>query len=751
MIGHIALKQFQRMNSAISDTQRAALESGTVGFEASIFKGTPDWISLLNTPAPMLTAEEQYFMDNEVEQLCAIIDDWKTRDMLKDLQPEVWDYLKRKKFFGMIIPKKFGGLEFSAFAHSQVVIKIASRSGTVAATTMVPNSLGPAELLLRYGTKEQQDHYLPRLADGREIPCFALTSPQAGSDATNQKDEGTLFKGDDGKLYIRMNWDKRYTTLAPVATIFGIAFVLKDPQNLLGKGENAGITLALVPRDTKGLHAGDRHRPMGTPFQNGPHWGRDVVIPADYIIGGTAYAGQGWNMLVDCLSVGRSISLPASATGAAKAATRATGAYAFIRQQFNLPVARMEGVQEALARIGGMTYLIDAARVLPLQDLDLAHKAGKEARPAVSSAILKYHTTELSRRIAIDAMDIHGGKAVCEGPNNPVGAFYQGVPVGITVEGANIMTRSLMIFGQGAFLAHPYVLQEMKAAKENDKGAAGKLAVRHVLNLLGNEWRSFWMSITNGGLSHAPRSGPDAVFYRRINRLAASFSYSANLTMILLQSRLMKLERTSALLGDAFSHLYMASLALRRFDYEGRRESDIPFMQWAASYSINKAEEALHEVITNHPVKWARIKLKATVFPLGRRNRVPTHKLDMKVADLISTPGDARDHVTTGIFYPKASTDYMARLEHAFDLCHRAWAHEQNLFRAVKKGQLSQSENYEQMVREAFDKKLIDQATTNLLTETMKARNDIVDVDHFPHEWVGEAKNPAIVRKAASL
>ena len=745
MLGRIALKQFKAMNAAISDTQRAALESGTVGFEASIFKGRPDWQGLLATPAPRLTAAEQSFLDHEVETLCAMIDDWKIRE-LKDIQPDAWDYLKANRFFGMIIPQRFGGLEFSAYAHSQVIAKIASRSSTVAATTMVPNSLGPAELLLRYGTKEQQDHYLPRLAVGAEIPCFALTSGQAGSDATNQKDTGVLLRGEDGKLWIRLNWDKRYTTLAPVATIFGIAFVLQDPDNILGGGKDRGITLALIPRNTPGVFAGMRHRPMGTPFQNGPHWGRDVMIPADFIIGGTDYAGKGWSMLVDCLSVGRAISLPASATGAAKTGARAAGAYAFVRQQFNLPIARMEGVQETLARIGGLTYLIDAVRILPLQDLDLAHQAGRDARPAVSSAILKYHTTEMARRISIDSMDIHGGKAVCEGPDNMAGPMYQGVPVGITVEGANIMTRSLMIFGQGAFLAHPYVLSEMRAAKNNDAGAAGKLALSHVGNMLGNKCRGFVMGLTNGALSPCPRSGPDAVYYRRINRLSAGFGFSANLTMILLQSRLIRMERLSALLGDVLSHLYMAAQALRRWDYEGRQDADVPLMRWGAEHCLHQAEEALHAVALNHPSGFAKAMIKFFVFPLGRLNRAPSHRLDARVAELISTTTASRARLLGDSFMPKDGKDYLARLEHAFTLCQQAWPHEQTLYRAVKKGQISQAENYELMVEEAAAKNLVDAATAQLMRDTYKARTDIVDVDHFPPEWWGEAQNPSLMR-----
>lgn len=739
LAGKLALPMFKMMNGAISDTQRAALETGTVGWEASLFKGKPDWEALKNMPPPVLTAEEQSFLDNETEELCRLIDDWKIRDELKDLPPEVWDFLKQNKFFGMIIPKRFGGLEFSAYAHSQIVGRIASRSGTVGATTMVPNSLGPAELLLRYGTKTQQDHYLPRLADGREIPCFALTSPQAGSDATNLKDEGVVFQGDDGKTYIRLNWDKRYTTLGPVATVLGIAFQMKDPDNLLGKGENPGITLALVPSDKDGINVGMRHRPLGSPFQNGPHWGTDVVIGTDDIIGGPDYAGKGWDMLVDCLSIGRSISLPASSNGAAQFTARVTGAYASVRQQFNLPIAKMEGVQEALARIGGMTYMIDAVRTMPLQDLDLAHEAGKEARPAVASAILKYHTTEMGRQVIIDAMDIHGGKGVCEGPNNPVSGNYQGVTVGITVEGANIMTRNLMIFGQGAFLAHPYVLDEMRAAKNSDVREAGKLGLKHLFNMLGNAVFSFGMGITNGaGSGGMYRDGADAAYYARINRMSSAFSYAADLTMIILQSKLMRLERTSALLGDTFSHLYMASNALRRFHLDGRPKEDAPLMKWAVERSLYKAEEALYELIDNHPSAFAKWMLKPLIFPMGRRNRPPSHKLDAQVADAITTPGPVRDRLTRLIYKPKAEHEYMARLERAFDLCQKAGPHETALFRAAKKGQLSQTENYERMIDEAREKELITPDIHALLQDAMKARADIVQVDYFPQEWNGK-------------
>ncbi|TAL36094.1 MAG: acyl-CoA dehydrogenase [Alphaproteobacteria bacterium] len=733
MLGKFALKQFQALNNGISDTQRAALETGTVGYEASVFAGKPDWKGLLSLPAPELSPEEKSFLDNEVEELCRRIDDWKIRDELQDMPDDVWQFLKEKKFFGMIIPKEYGGLGFSAQAHSAVVTKIGTRSGTVAANTMVPNSLGPAELLSRYGTPEQKDHYLPRLADGREVPCFSLTSPQAGSDATNQKDDGVVFKNKvDGKLYIKLNWDKRYITLAPVATLFGIAFNLKDPEHLLGDKEAVGITLALIPAETPGIQKGLRHHPIGAPFQCGPHQGKDVVVPLDSIIGGPPYAGQGWSMLINCLSVGRSVSLPASSAASARLAARVTGAYSFVRNQFGMPLAKMEGVQEALARIGGLTYMIDAARTLPLQDLDLAHKAGKEARPAVSSAILKYHTTESARKISLDAMDIFAGKGVCDGPNNPVGMIYQGVPVGITVEGANILTRSMMVFGQAAFLAHPYTLKELKAARDNDAKAAGKLLRQHLCNIFNNVARSFVMGITNGWKSRAPQKGPDQKFYGRINRLSSAYACAANITMLALQGSLAKKERTSALLGDVFSNLYMASQVLRRYNYEGRKKEDTPLMQWAATQCLYQAEQAMYELIDNHPSKLARAFLKPIVFPFGRRMKKPSHELDRKVAEALSTPGGARDRLTAGMFIPKDSADFIARLEKAFDLAHKAFPHEQALLKAVRKGSLSQSQDHMKMIEEALDKKLIDGDTAKLLKETQEARNSVIAVDSFP-------------------
>jgi alkylation response protein AidB-like acyl-CoA dehydrogenase len=710
-----------------------------------------DWKGILSRPGPHLTAEEQSFLDNEVEEFCAMLDPWKIEDELKDLPPEAWQYLKDKRFFGLCIPKEYGGHGFSAQAHSAIISKIQTRSGTGAVTTMVPNSLGPAELILHYGTggnqtdedkeykpslvdviltrgtEDQKNYFLPRLAKGEEIPCFALTSPQAGSDATNQKDEGVIFQKDDGKLYIRLNWEKRYTTLAPVSTLLGLSFQLKDPKGLLGGETNYGITLALVPTNTPGVNNLQRHRPMGAPFQNGPHWGKDVEIPLENIIGGRDYAGKGWNpMLVDCLAIGRSISLPSAATGMARYAAFVAGGYAGVRQQFGGPIAKLPMVQEALARIGGMTYIIDSARIAPLQDLDFAHAEGKKARPAVASAILKYHLTEMSRKIVIDTMDIHGGKAVMEGPNNPIGHLYKSLPVGITVEGANFLTRGMMIFGQGAFMAHPYVLDEMKAGREDNLEKAGELGLKHITKIFNNAVKSAWLGITNGRFSAKPHSGPDGRFYQQINRLTASFAFMSDLTMVVMQQRLMPEERISARLGDAASNLYMAAQVLHRWNYEGRKKEDIPLMQWGVAHCLHEAENALWELTQNYkstllrtitkPIAFPRTLLPAagiaaswaaaatlppeTFAPAGaiatalgllagqkmdfRHTRKPSDKLDAKVADLVSTPGPVRDRLTAGMYMPKDDKEYLVRLDKAHKLAQKAFPVEKTLYRAAK-------------------------------------------------------------------
>ncbi|QQG37189.1 MAG: acyl-CoA dehydrogenase [Micavibrio aeruginosavorus] len=733
-----SLAFFKKSREAITPTQWAALDKGTVGFEGTIFKGKPDWKSLLEREAPSLTPEEQSFLDNETEELCNMIDDWKVREELKDLEPRVWDYLKTKGFFGLVISKEYGGKGFSAQGHAAIVSKIASRCATAGATAMVPNSLGPGELLAHYGTAEQKNHYLPRLANGRDIPGFALTSPQAGSDATNQADEGTVFKGEDGKLYIRMNWDKRYTTLAPVATVIGVAFNLKDPDNLLGGGEDRGITLALVPADTPGVDNKHRHRPP-YPFMNGPHWGKDVVVPVDAIIGGASQAGNGWNMLVDCLSIGRAISLPAGAGGLAKYALRVTTAYAAIRKQFNTSLAEMGGIQEQIGKMAALTYSLDAARMGPLQDMDLDKT--HSTRPAVSSAILKYHTTEASRTIADAAVEVHGGKGVVEGPDNPVSHLRHTIPVSTTVEGANIMTRNLMIFGQGIFVGHPYALNEMKAGENGTAKQAGQLLRGHIKHVFSSAARGFFHGLTGGYLTATPHNGPDAPFYRQINRMSAQFATLADASMALLGPRLVREERTSARHGDILSHLYLASLTLRRFNYEGRQDDDIPLMQRAVQHHLYEAERAMEELIRNHPSVLVR-GLRRIFHPVSWISK-PLDRLDKKITEAICRPSPTRDRLTSGLFMPSAQGEYMTRLETALKLVAESAPHEATLARAQKKGLLKKDVSFSDLVEEAADLNIINAEVRNLLQRTQAAREDIIQVNHFPMEWDGPAMTPA--------
>ena len=485
VLGAPLLALFRRILPQVSQTEQEALDAGTVWWDGDLFSGKPDWNKLLAFPKPTLSAEERAFVDGPVEEVCAMMNDWQITHELYDLPPHVWQFIKDQGFFGMIIPKQYGGLGFSALAHSEVVMKLTTRSGTAAVSVMVPNSLGPAELLLHYGTDAQKNHYLPRLAKGLEMPCFALTSPEAGSDAAGIPDFGIVCRGEwEGKpnvLGIRLTWEKRYITLGPIATLLGLAFRLYDPDRILGRsdGEDVGITLALVPTRTPGVHIGRRHLPLNAVFQNGPTWGKDVFIPMDYIIGGVDYVGQGWKMLMNCLAAGRSISLPANGVGIAKLCALTTGAYGRVRTQFKMPVGRFEGVEEAIARIGGNTYIMDAARVMTAGAVDLGEK------PSVVSAIVKYHLTERGRQVINDAMDVHGGKGICMGPNNYLARSYQSVPIAITVEGANILTRSLIIFGQGAIRSHPYVLKEIAATQEPDAREGARRFRRRVLRSRG--------------------------------------------------------------------------------------------------------------------------------------------------------------------------------------------------------------------------------------------------------------------------
>ncbi|MDQ6646267.1 MAG: acyl-CoA dehydrogenase, partial [Pseudomonadota bacterium] len=622
------LKMFAKVTPKLSETEQTALEAGTVGFEGELFSGKPNWSELLKQPRPELNVEEQAFLDGPVEQLCAMLDDWEITHELADLPPDVWRFIKKNKFFGMIIPKHYGGLEFSALAHSAVLQKVSTMSATAASTIAVPNSLGPAELLLHYGSDEQKNHYLPRLAIGEEIPCFALTGPYAGSDATSIPDVGIVCKQlVDGveTLGIRLTFDKRYITLAPVATVIGLAFRMYDPEHLLGEKEDLGITLALLPRETPGLKIGRRHFPLNIPFQNGPLHGKDVFAPMSVLIGGPHMAGQGWRMLVEVLSVGRAISLPSNATGAMRGSALATGTYARMRKQFGLAVARFEGVEEALARIGGLTYAITALSRATAAAVDRGEK------PAVPSAIAKYHATEWARQVANDTMDVHGGKAVQLGPKNYAARGWASVPIAITVEGANIMTRSLMIFGQGAIRCHPYVLREMQAMAIADRSEQlqvfDRLLFSHIGFGLSNAVRSFVLGLTGSRLGETAGDAYTRRYYRKLNRYSAALALCADVFMGVLGGKLKFKEKLSARLGDVLSYLYIASSMLKYHEDNGRPEADRPFLAWGFHECMWLIQNALDGAIRNFPVRPVAWVLRALVFPLGRHEVPPSDRL----------------------------------------------------------------------------------------------------------------------------
>ena len=582
------LQRIRKVLPPMSETERDAIEAGTIWWEAELFRGAPDWRKLNNYPMPKLSDAEQAFVDGPVEQLCAMIDDWDITHRRVDLPPEIWDFLKQNRFFGMIIPEQYGGLEFSAYGHSSVVTKIASRSISAGVTVMVPNSLGPAELLLHYGTEEQKDFYLPRLADGREIPCFALTGPDAGSDAGAIPDNGVVCYGQyDGKevLGLRLNWEKRYITLGPVATVLGLAFKAFDPDGLLGGERDLGITCALIPTNTPGISIGNRHFPLNSAFQNGPNFGKDVFIPMEYIIGGQQNIGNGWRMLVESLSVGRGISLPAVGVAAGKACARNTGAYAYLRKQFNTSIGKFEGVEEALARIGGMAYMMDAGRLLTLSALDSGEK------PSIITAILKCYNTEHMRDVINDSMDIHGGRGICMGPSNYIGRAYQSIPVGITVEGANILTRSMIIFGQGAIRCHPFLVREMEAASMPASAAADEAfdqALRgHAEYFLTNYCRAFIYGISASHLAPSPYAGRIGDYYRRLGQMSAAFAVCADLVLMILGGSFKRKEKLSGRFADALGYMFYASAVLKKFDADGQPRSDLPLVEWSAKYCLH--------------------------------------------------------------------------------------------------------------------------------------------------------------------
>lgn len=660
------LKMYRSIMPEMSSTEREAIEAGTTWWDADLFAGKPDWKKLHNYPTARMSAEEQAFLDGPVEEVCKMLNQHQVSHQLGDLPQEIWQYLKDHGFFAMIIKKKYGGLEYSAYAQSRVLQKLAGLSSELASTVGVPNSLGPGELLQHYGTPAQQDHYLPRLAKGLEVPCFALTSPEAGSDAGAIPDFGIVCKGlweGEEILGMKLTWNKRYITLAPVATVLGLAFKLKDPNKLLGDKEDLGITCALIPTDIEGVETGRRHFPLNCMFQNGPTRGEEVFVPLSFIIGGPEMAGQGWRMLVECLSVGRGITLPSNSAGGVKTAAIATGAYARIRRQFKLPIGKLEGIEEPMARIGGNAYLMEAVTTLTTTAIDLGEK------PSVISAIVKFHLTDRMQKCVIDAMDIHGGKGVCLGPNNYLGRGYQAAPIAITVEGANILTRSMIIYGQGAIRCHPYVLTEMESAFDTDaeKGLNDFDAAifGHIGFAASNLVRSFWLGLTSSRFSNAPYSDKTKRYYQHMNRFSANLALLSDLAMATLGGELKRKERISARLGDLLSQLYLASATLKRYQDEGRQTEDLALVQWAVEDSLYKLQDSLDDLLNNFPMGLGRV-LRVILFPFGRPLKRPSDILDHKVAKIMQTPCASRERLGKGQFFTACENNPVGVQEQTF-------------------------------------------------------------------------------------
>lgn len=725
-----AMALVRKLLPELSRTEQEALEAGEVWWEAELMSGRPNWQKLLDFPLKPLTEEEQAFLDGPVEELCRMLDDWQITHQHQDLPPKVWRFLKENRFFGLVLPPSYGGLGFSARAHSEIVLKVASRSLTAGVTVMVPNSLGPGELILKYGTPTQKEYYLPRLARGEEIPCFALTGPEVGSDAGAITDTGIVCRGEFGEekdvLGIRLNWDKRYITLAPVATLLGLAFKLYDPDHLLGEVEELGITLALIPTTTPGVEIGARHNPLDIPFQNGPTRGREVFIPLDWVVGGRAGVGQGWRMLMECLAEGRGISLPALAAAAAKLACRTTFAYARIRRQFDVPISAFEGVAEALGRIGGLAYLIEAGRLLTLGAIDHG------IRPVVASAIVKYHLTEAMRRLVNDAMDVHGGKAIMQGPRNHLGMLYQSVPISITVEGANILTRCMIIYGQGAIRCHPYLLAEMRTAGASDLATFDQVLMGHLGLALRNQVRAVLLGLSSDLLARVP-AGPYRRPLQHLTRFSAVLACLSEISLGLLGGELKRRERVSARLGDLLSYLYLASALLRYHRQATLPEAEQPLLEWGLAWCLSHMEQATVALLDNYPIPWLGRILKRLLLPWGRRFSPPSDSLDLAITRLLQTPGPVRDRLTAGIFLPSDPDEPLARLEQALALTLAVEPSQQKLRKAIKAGKLPPAPS---AVEAALKQGLITPEEAERLQQAQTLIRAVIAVDEFPSKEV---------------
>jgi acyl-CoA dehydrogenase len=738
---------------AISETERTAIESGSVWAEAELFSGKPDFRKLMNESYPTLNAEEQAFVDGPVEELCSVLDDWDIWER-RELPKPAWDIIKRERFLGMIIPKEYGGLGFTALAHSEVIMKLASRSIPACITVMVPNSLGPAELLVHYGTDEQKKRLLPRLASGEEVPCFALTEPGAGSDAGSITSNGTVFKGADGKLYLRLNWSKRYITLAAISTLLGLAFKLRDPENLLGKGEDAGITCALIPTDTPGVVIGRRHDPLSVPFYNCPTQGHDVVVPIDAVVGGVDGCGIGWRMLTESLAAGRGISLPAQSVGGAKLVTRAISAYASIRKQFGLSVGKFEGIEEPLARIAGFNYILEAMRRYTVGAID------KGIKPAVVTAMAKYNSTEIGRKIVNDGMDIQGGAGISRGPRNLLAHIYMATPIGITVEGANILTRTLIIFGQGALRAHPYALKEVNAIAARDLVAFDEAFWGHIGHVVRNLCRAVVLSLTRGLFAGSPVSGPTARYYRSLGWTSATFAIMSDIAMGTLGGALKLKEKLTGRYADILSWMYIGTSILRRYEAEGRRKEDLPFVHFAMNHSLYEIQKAFDGIFANLPVPglswffrgplrmWSNLNALA-----GEANDQHTHK----IATLILTDSEQRLRHTAGIYIPPNTSEHLGLLEETFRVVKRAEAADRKVRAAIKEKTLPKLKGAP-AYQAALEKNVITKEEHADLVRAEELRTQAIQVDDFSQEEylhhsspgaLGESSKPPAIAKVS--
>ncbi len=733
-------KMVKKVLPQMSETERDALEAGDVWIDGELFQGDPDWNKILSIPKPELNNEEQLFLDNQTEELCSMLDDWKVSQEM-DLPEEVWSYIKKQGFLGMIIPKEYGGLGFSAIAHSTIVAKISTRCSSAAVSVMVPNSLGPAELLMHYGTDEQKNHYLPGLAAGKEIPCFALTGPKAGSDAGAMPDFAIVKMGKhNGKevLGMEVTWNKRYITLAPIATVLGLAFKLYDPEHLIGVKEDIGITCALIPTTHPGVKVGDRHLAMGLAFMNGPTYGDKVFIPMDWVVGGQDYVGKGWRMLVELLSIGRAISLPAMGVACGKMSYRMTGAYARVREQFNTSIGNFEGVEEALARIAGLTYRLEATRKMTAHAVDLGVK------PSVISAIAKYHMTEMGRQIINDSMDIHGGRGLITGERNYLASAYNSIPVSITVEGANILTRNLMIFGQGAIRCHPWVYEQMLSVSADNQLAGLKQFDRAFFSHIGytcsNFVRTLWLGITGSKFSKSPVSGETEDYYRQLTRMSSALALVSDLAMVVIGGDLKRRERLSARLGDVLSHLYMATSVLKYYEDGGRESSDLPYVHWNCKNSLASIEQALNEFFINFSSPLLDKTIKHLVFPWGRTYAKASDKLDHEIVKPMLTNSILREKLTSGCYIGKSADDVTGRIENAFIKVIEAADADKKLSRALKKGKLEATKDYSDLLSEATKEKIITPEEAKLIETAAEARWDAIQVDAYPQSWFADVE-----------